>query len=214
MKKLVFGTALALAVALSGTAFAQQKESHVHMDHVLKSWNDTPDKIGLLATADAEAAVAMTHISLALAKPGNLDSIKLHLTHVVNALDPSVMAKGPGLGYGVKKAAAGVAAHIGFAVKAGDASENVKLHAVHVSTSANNVVLWVGEAVAMAESVKGQSSAANALAEAKKVQAMLVRIVEGFDANKDGTTSWQDGEGGLAQAGQHMGFMAKGEADS
>ena len=43
---------------------------------------------------------------------------------------------------------------------------------------------------------------------------MLVRIVEGFDANKDGTTGWQEGEGGLAQAGQHMGFMSKGEADS
>ncbi|MCH8112279.1 MAG: hypothetical protein IH905_10070 [Proteobacteria bacterium] len=98
MKKLIYGTALALAVALSGTAFAQQKESHVHMDHVLKAWNDTPDKMGLLATADAEAAVAMKHINLAMAKPGDLDSIKLHLTHVVNALDPSVMAKGPGLG--------------------------------------------------------------------------------------------------------------------
>ncbi|MCH8112280.1 MAG: hypothetical protein IH905_10075 [Proteobacteria bacterium] len=85
---------------------------------------------------------------------------------------------------------------------------------MHVSTSANNVVHWVDEAVAMAESVKGQSSTASALAEAKKVQGMLVRIVEGFDANKDGTTGWQEGEGGLAQAGQHMGFMSKGEADS
>ncbi len=214
MKKLVYGTALALAVALSGTAVAQQKASHVHMDHVLKSWNDTPDKMGLLATADAEAVIAMKHINLAMAKPGDLDSIKLHLTHVIHALDPSVIAKGPGLGYGVKKAAAGMAAHVGFAAKAGDASENVKLHAVHVSASANNVVHWVGDAVAMAQGVNGQSSAASALAEAKKVQAMLVRIVEGFDANKDGAVGWQEGEGGLAQAGQHMGFMVKGEADS
>ena len=214
MKKLVYGAALALAVALSGTAFAQQKESIAHMNHVLKSWNDTPDKMGLLETAEAEAAVAMKHIDLAMAKPGDLASIKLHLAHVVNALDPSVMAKGPGLGYGVKKAAAGAGAHIGFAAKAGDASENVKLHAAHVSASTGNVVHWAGEAVTMAEGAKGQSSAASALAEAKKVRGMLVRIVEGFDANKDGAVGWQEGEGGLAQARQHMGFMAKGEADS
>lgn len=213
-KKLVFGTALALAVALSGTAFAQQKESVAHMNHVLKSWKDTPDNMGLLATAEAEAAIATKHLELALAKPGDLGSIKLHLGHVINALDASVIAKGPGLGYGVKKAAAGVVAHIGFAAKAGDASENVKLHAVHVSASAGNVVQWVDEAVAMADGAKAQSSAAGALAEAKKVQAMLIRIVEGFDANKDGTVGWQEGEGGLKQAGQHMGFMAKGEADS
>lgn len=214
MKKLGYGIAVALAVALSGTAFAQQKESHLHMDHVLKAWNDTPDQKGLLETSQAEAAIALQHLKLAVAKPGDLDNIKLHVTHVIHALDPTVIAQGPGLGYGVKKAAAGVAAHIGFAAKAGDASDNVKLHAVHVSTSANNVVQWVGEAVALAQGVDKQSSAGYALAEAKKVRRVLTRIVEGFDANKDGTTSWQDGEGGLAQAEQHMGFMAQGEADS
>jgi len=214
MKKLVYGAALAFAVALSGTAIAQQKESHVHMDHVLKAWNDTPDQKGFLETSQAEAAIALQHIKLAVAKPGDLGNIKLHAAHVIHALDPSVIAKGPGLGYGVKKAAAGMAAHIGFAAKAGDASGNVKLHAVHVSTSANNVVQWAGEAVALAQGVNGQSSAASALAEAKKVRGFLDRIVEGFDANKDGTTSWQKGEGGLAQAGQHMGFMSQGEADS
>lgn len=214
MKKLGYGIAVALAVALSGTAFAQQKESHLHMDHVLKAWNDTPDQKGLLETSQAEAAIALQHLKLAVAKPGDLDNIKLHVTHVIHALDPTVIAQGPGLGYGVKKAAAGVAAHIGFAAKAGDASDNVKLHAVHVSASANNVVQWVGEAVTLAQGVDKQSTAGYALAEAKKVRVLLDRIVEGFDANKDGTTGWQDGEGGLAQAGQHMGFMAKGEADS
>lgn len=214
MKKLIYGTALALAVALSGTAFAQQKESHVHMDHVLKAWNDTPDQKGFLETSQAEAVIAMLHIKLAVAKPGDLENIKLHAAHVIHILDPSVIAKGPGLGYGVKKAAASMAAHIGFAAKAGDASDNVKLHAMHVSTSANNIVQWVDEAVALAQGVDRQSSAESALAEAKKLRGILDRIVEGFDANKDGTTGWQEGEGGLAQAGQHMGFMSKGEADS
>ncbi len=214
MKKLGYGIAVALAVALSGTAFAQQKESHLHMDHVLKSWNDTPDKKGFLETSQAEAAIALQHIKLAVAKPGDLDNIKLHAAQAMHALDPSVIAKGPGLGYGVKKAAAGVVAHIGFAAKAGDASDNVKLHAVHVSASANNIVQWVDEAVALAQGVDKQSTAGSALTEAKKVRRVLDRIIEGLDANKDGTTSWQEGEGGLAQAEQHMGFMTQGEADS
>jgi hypothetical protein len=214
MKKLGFGVAVALTVALSGTALAQQKESHSHMDHVLKSWNDTPEKKGLLETSQAEAAIALQHIKLAVAKPGDLDNIKLHTAHVIHALDPSVIATGPGLGYGVKKAAAGVAGHIGFAAKAGDASDNVKLHSVHVSTSANNVVKWVDEALALAKGVDSQSTAGYALAEAKKVQSRLTRIIEGFDENKDGSISWKEGEGGLAQAKQHMGFMAQGEADS
>ncbi len=96
MKKLGYGIAIALglAVGLSGTAFAQQKASHLHMDHVLKSWKDTPDQKGLLGTSQAEAAIALQHIGFALSKPGDLGNIKLHAAHVINALDPSVIAKG------------------------------------------------------------------------------------------------------------------------
>jgi len=73
---------------------------------------------------------------------------------------------------------------------------------------------WVDEAVAIAQGVAGQNEASAALAEAKKVQVLLGHIVKGFDANKDGTVSWQEGEGGIAQAGAHMGFMVKGEGES
>ena len=214
MRVLGYGMALALAVGLSGTALAQQKASHLHMDHVLKSWNDTPEQQGLLETAQAEVAIAVQHIGFALSKPGDLENIKLHATHVINALDPTVIAKGPGMGYGVKKAAAGVAAHVGFAAGSEDASKNVTLHAVHVAASANNVVEWVDVAVALAQGVGKQSTAGNALAEAKKVQSVLTKIVDGFDENKDGSISWKKGEGGLAQDVQHMGFMVTGEAES
>ena len=90
----------------------------------------------------------------------------------------------------------------------------MKLHAVHVSASANNVVLWADEAVGMAQGAASRSEASAALAEAKKVQALVGHIVAGFDENKDGTVSWQEGEGGIAQAAQHMGFMVKGEGES
>ena len=34
--------------------------------------------------------------------------IQTHAGHVINAIDPTIVAQGPGLGYGVKKAAQGV----------------------------------------------------------------------------------------------------------
>lgn len=202
---------LLLLVGLSGTTAAQQKESHLHMDHVLKSWRDTPEQKGLLPTAQAEAAIALEHMGFALSQPNDLANVKLHMTHVIHALDPEVITLGPGLGYGVKRAANGVVSHIRFSAGAGDASENVRLHAVHVSTSANNVVLWVNEAIRLAQGVADESDANAAISNAGKVQILLDRIVNGVDANNDGTVNWQEGEGGLAQAGQHMGFMVTGE---
>ncbi len=43
--------------------------AHAHMGHVLTGWKDTPDKKGLLPTAMAEAAIAKTHVGLALKQP-------------------------------------------------------------------------------------------------------------------------------------------------
>lgn len=40
---------------------------------------------------------------------------------------------------------------------------------------------------------------------------LTLTILNGTDANGDGTIGWQLGEGGLAQAEQHRGFMRVGE---
>ena len=36
-------------------------------------------------------------------------------------------------------------------------------------------------------------------------------MLDGMDADGDGEITWQEGEGGLAQAAQHMQFMKEGE---
>ena len=60
-----------------------------------------------------------------------------------------------------------------------------------------------------------KSAAATSAAEAAPLVAELIaqtnNISNGLDANKDGTIGWQAGEGGLAQANQHMMLMMKGE---
>jgi hypothetical protein len=121
------------------------------------------------------------------------------MPHVRHALDPSSESGGPGKGYGVIKAAQGVAAHMDFAAKSGDASGSLKTHSAHIIASANNVVAWAKEALA-----KSGDTSAEGMA---KVAELTQWILNGRDANGDGQISWQEGEGGIAQMKQHLGFI-------
>jgi hypothetical protein len=185
--------------------------AHVRMGHVLTSGQDTPDQMGLLPTAQAEAEVAAQHAGFAASRPDDLDWMKPHAGHVVNAVDPSVEAEGPGLGYGVRQATQGVAQHVRFAAESQNASDNVKPHAGHVETSAGNVVAWSERVVELGRQVQAASSAAEAAWLVAEMQTLTQTILAGADANGDGTVSWEANEGGLAQAAQHMQLMREGE---
>ena len=206
------GSAMALAALLAaapGAAVAQG--AHDHIGHVMTGWTDTPGGQGLLATAEQEAGIALAHAGLALAEPGDLAAIKLHVGHVLHAVDPAAIAAGPGLGYGLERAAAGVATHIGLAAGAADAADDVKLHAEHVAAGARNVVTWSGEIVGLAGQIATAGEAAPAAVMAARIQALLGCVIGGCDGNRDGTVSWGPGEGGLAQVRQHMVLMMAAE---
>jgi hypothetical protein len=87
---LMFG---AWGVALAG----QGATAQTHIGHVLDSFNGTPMNMGLLPTAMAEAKTAAQHAGLA-AKSTTLPMMQTHAGHVINALDPTIVAQGPGLG--------------------------------------------------------------------------------------------------------------------
>ncbi len=190
---------------------APENGAHVHMGHVATGWKDTPDKQGLLPTAIAESSIAAQHAGFAASKSDDLAWIKTHIGHVLHAVDPGVEPKGPGLGYGVIKAAGGAAKHIGFAAADDDASENVKLHAVHVDASTNNAVTWGKLIVRLGKKVMAAETAAQAAPMVAKIKELANRLATGEDVNGDGKVSWAAGEGGLDTAAQHMGFMQKGE---
>ena len=185
--------------------------SHVHMGHVTSGWSDTPDKAGLLPTAMKEAQIARQHAGFAAQKPADLAWMKLHTGHVMHAIDPGSMSKGPGLGYGLIKAASGVAKHINLAAESDGASTNVKTHAVHVATSTGNVVALGKEVMALSGRVQASNSVPEAATLVKQIAALTDRIINGFDANGDGQISWMKGEGGLMEVKKHVGFMYKGE---
>jgi ankyrin repeat protein len=181
--------------------------SHLHMGHVSDKFN-TPQGAGLLPTALAEAKVVVQHAGLAAKSPDNLDQMKLHAGHVLHALDPSLEAKGPGLGYGVRPAAAGVIQHIEMAANVEGASANVKTHAVHVATAARNVVKIAGEMASLAKKIQVASTPAEAAALVSQLNTLAEQLISG-SPNEAGQIGWQTG--GLQQAQQHMELMKKGE---
>ena len=202
----------ALAAVFSGASLvAQQNAAHNHIGHVTDGWHDTPDGQGLLPAAIAEARIAAQHAALAAKDPANLDAMKLHSAHVLHAVDREQIENGPGLGYGVKKAAAGAAQHIMAASNAEGASDAVKAHANHVATSAQNTVSRADEIVMLAEKIALAGSSTDASALVGELNSLAQALLVGADANGDGRTGWQQGEGGLEVAQTHANLMKKAE---
>jgi len=133
--------------------------AHLHIGHVMTNWRDTPGTRGFLPVAIDEARVASLHAGLA-AKSTALDDIKLHAGHVLNALDPAIEPKGPGAGYGVRKATAGALQHLEFAAKAEGATPAITTHAAEVTVSLTNVQQWLEQAIATAQKIRAATDAA------------------------------------------------------
>lgn len=214
------GAAVVATIALSSGSLAGQAPAaskapanpvHNHIGHVMTMWKDTPNTQGFLPVAIADAKVAATHAGYMQKSPDNLASMKLHAGHVLNALDPSLEMKGPGSGYGVKRAAAGASQHIQLAAKAQGASKAVQTHTEHVTASLADVTQWTDAAIATAQKIRAATTAAEAAPLVTELITLTNNIANGVDANKDGRIGWQTGEGGLAQANQHMMLMMKAE---
>ena len=198
-------------VALFGGVQGAAAQAHNHIGHVMDQWRDTPEMAGFLPAAIAEAQIAARHASLAASDPSNLDSIKRHTAHVLHAVDPSQIENGPGNGYGVRQAAEGAAKHIMAAANSGDASGAVKTHAEHVATSARNTVARVDEIVMLAEKIEMATSADDAAGLVADLDTLAQALISGVDANGDGRTGWQEGEGGLEVAETHGNLMKGAE---
>ncbi len=210
MKQLLV-TFLVVLVMLFGHGTAVSQESHAHIGHVMSGWSDTPDGAGLLPTAQQEAAIALEHAQLAMTQTHDLDWIRQQSVAVSHALDPLTADGGPGLGYGLEQAALAVTAHVNMAAGAGDASDNVKRHAEHVGASMRNVATWSSEAMRLIRQIRSNDNTKHASIMAGNVQHLLRCVLNGCDANSDGTIDWGPGEGGLEQAHQHMTLMMQGE---
>ncbi len=179
-----------------------------HIGHVVNSFSDTPNGMGLLPVAFAEARTAAQHAGLAT-KGANLDAMKLHAGHVINAMDPAIVPNGPGLGYGMKKAALNAANHIELAAKAAGASQNVIMHAQHIATAARNAAARADQIIELAQKVQAATTMPEAQALLSQIVSLCDQVLAGVDAKNTGRVSWETG--GLNQAQEHMDLMLKGE---
>ncbi|MEM7417925.1 MAG: hypothetical protein AAF389_20725 [Gemmatimonadota bacterium] len=204
----LFAAAFALAPA---NADGQTNPVHAHIGHAADGFRGTPDGMGLLPTAVAEAEIAHQHATLAGRDPSSLEGMQRHMAHVIHALDPSEVEAGPGMGYGVLAAAEGAARHTELAAGSDGASDGVKTHATHVATAARHAVTNAEAAIGLAEEIQEAEDAATAAELLTQLTALTDAILNGVDANEDGRVGWQEGEGGLAQATTHMGLIKRGE---
>ena len=129
----------------------------------------------------------------------------------MHTIDPETAEGGPGKGYGMVKAAQGAVRHIRLAADAEGASDNVKLHATHVAASASNVAEWGLVVVERGRAIQETDDLEHAKALAEEVQALLAKILAGYDEDGDGRVSWGPSEGGLEQAAFHLDLMRQGE---
>jgi len=185
--------------------------THAHLGHVAEGWRDTPDGMGFLPTALAEAAIAAQHAAFAARNLEDLDNIQRHSAHVLHAIDPSRIAEGPGRGYGLQRAAEGVLAHLGMAMDHPEATTNLHNHGHHVVTSTENTLLRVARIRELTDAISAAGSASDAAPWVQELREVAEQLVTGVDRDGDGQVSWREGEGGLAQAEQHMEFLLRGE---
>ena len=219
------GALLCMATTL---AQAPMTPAHAHIGHVMTSWTETPGMKGFLPTAISEAQVAMEQVERADLE-GRINDFWLYGGYVLHALDPGaetdarlktayarlpttyVKIEIPGSGYGIKLAVAGALQHVQLAANSDGASENVKTHAAHVTASLENVAKWTDEAIATARKLLEAKDVGGGQVLVDELTAQVGQLAIGTDANGDGQTGWQTGEGGLRQANTHMRLMMKGE---
>lgn len=207
-------SALVLLTASTGGALhAQQSRSHAHIGHVATAFQGTPEGMGLLPTAEAEARVALQHAGLAARSPDDLAAMKRHAAHVLHAVDPTRVESGPGQGYGLIQAAEGVIQHIEAAAGEG-ASDPVKTHATHIAGAAGNVAARGRRMAELAEGIQAAGTAAEAAPMAAELETLAQRAVSGYDADGDGRIGWQEGEGGLETARTHLTLLLRAEGMS
>jgi hypothetical protein len=178
--------------------------SNPHVGHVMNSFPGAPNAQGLLPLVLAEAKVVIQHAGLGARNTGSLDAMKQHAGHVLHALEPAEGATGPGSGYGLKKAAAALAAHIELAAKTAGATPAITTHSVHVAAAAKNTMQRADQIAALAREIQTATSAEAAVAAFAKMNTLVAQLMPGVDANGDGKISWEQNEGGLQHVEEHL----------
>jgi len=211
MRATLTGAVLALSIAgvPNDPARAQEPAHRAHIGHLAAGFDGTPEGRGLLATARAEAEIVVRHASLAAADPSNLDAIKLHAGHVLHAVDPTSVSSGPGLGYGLLRAAQAAERHAEMVWDDTEAPRQVRWYAERVTVSVRNTVERADSIAGLARQIREATTAAAAAELVDDLTAVTNALIPGADANRDSGIGWRRGEGGLEVTRQYLAVLER-----
>lgn len=201
--------------------------------YILTSSPDAPGGMGLLAVGMAEAEIAADHVALAGRDSTNLSNMQRHMSHVLHAVDPSEVGQGPGMGYGVRRAARQILeqarqlegtgqtgqlegmeqaprpealapAAVGEVDAEGDVPGVLRYHAPWVARAARGTMARTDEVTDLARQVQRASSAVAAHRLVERLADAVRAMTYGYDADDDGRIGHTENEMGLAQVEHHL----------
>lgn len=195
-----------LALILPGVAGAAGAASALMMIQTRAS--DTPGGQGLLATVYGEARNVERHARYAASKTDDLDWMRTQAHHILHAIEPGAEFRGRGLGYGLKKALAGLSLAAGRAAGASDATDGVKMHAADVAAAASDSMARADAIRALADSIILAPDPYVAAPLVRKMRDLALQLMTGSDLDRDGKIAGSRGEGGVDQIAAHVQLMA------
>jgi hypothetical protein len=199
------------AVGQADSLMADPAEAHAHIVHVADAFEEAPGGQGLLRLAVAEAEIAALHADLAAEAVNSLDDVRLHIAHMLHALDPAVVFEGPGLGYGLRRAVDEALFHLELAATSSGASDNLRTHAGHIASVLANTVARADAILSLSQEIELATSTATVAPLLERLTVESSALGPGRDADRDGLIGWQTNEGGLRQAVWHMTLLKRGE---
>jgi hypothetical protein len=206
---LVFPVAL---FGATGEAEAQQtSQALTHFSHVATGFSGAPGGRGLTVTAAEEVNTAMMYANFAAGHPTDLEAMKINVRKVLHALVPQEGTQGPGLGFGVKRAADGVATHIEMAVKAPGASETIRKSGPNVAMAARAVAARAQEIAEIGGRVLGAQKAAEAAPLVEQLRTLALQLDTGKDVNGSGRIDLDAAEPGMNQLEAQVYSIFEGE---
>lgn len=190
---------IALAAMTSEVAGQQTGEALTHFSHVATGFGGAPGGRGLVVTTAIEVNTAMMYANFAAGNPTNLDAMKTNVRNVLHALVPEQGTKGPGLGFGVKRAADAVVTHIELAVKSPGASETLRKLGPNVAQAGRAVAARAQEMADLSGRVLAAQTAAQAAPLVEQLRTLALQLDTGKDVNGSGRIDLDVVEPGMNQ---------------
>ncbi len=200
-KGMLYAIILAAALlAMPEDAAGQQTgEALAHFNHVAIGFTGAPGGRGLVVTTAIEVNTAMMYANFAAGNQTNLDAMKTNVRNLLHALMPEQGAKGPGLGFGVKRAAEAVVTHIELAVKSPGASETLRRLGPAVAQAGRAVAARAQAMADLGKRVLAAQTAAQAAPLVDELRALALQLDLGRDANGNGQIEVNAIEPGMNQ---------------